>query len=81
MNPVLARLLAQRQQQLEFIDQLLAQIESENRDLVDAERSNITAARQRVEELDAQIKPLEEFEATRAAHTETVSQAIPTAPR
>lgn len=81
MNPVLARLLAQRKQQLEFIDQLLAQIESENRDLVDAERSNITAARQRVEELDAQIKPLEEFEATRAAHTETVSQAIPTAPR
>ena len=72
MNPVLARLLAQRQEQIDFISHLLESVESEQRDLVEAERSNVAAARQRIEQLDAQIQPLEEFEAVRAAHTESV---------
>lgn len=68
MNPVLARLLEQREAQCAFIDQLTARVAEEGRDLVDAEVENLKAARQRINELDAQITPLEEFEATRAAH-------------
>lgn len=81
MNPVLKRLLAQRQEQVDFISHLLEQVEAENRDLVDAERSNVDAARQRIEQLDAQITPLEEFEQTRSAHEETRSTVAPTGRR
>lgn len=77
-NPVLTRLIQQRDSQVEFIDQLLAQVETEQRDMVDAERSNLDAARQRIGQLDEQIQPLEAFEATRAAH---VSNLPPSTPR
>lgn len=80
-NPVLVRLLSQRQEQVDFISHLLEQVETENRDIVDAERSNVEAARQRIEQLDAQIAPLEAFEATRSAHEETRSNVAPTRPR
>lgn len=75
MNPVLARLLEQREAQTQFIDQLLARVAEENRDLVDAERSNLEAARQRISELDEQITPLEEFEAVRTAHQSSAAAA------
>ncbi len=75
MNPVLKRLLEQREAQTQFIDQLLARVAEENRDLVDAERSNLEAARQRISELDAQITPLEEFEAVRTAHQTSAAAA------
>ncbi len=76
MNPVLARLLEQRDAQTQFIDQLLARVQEENRDLVDAERSNLEAARQRITELDAQITPLEQSEATRNAHQASAAAAL-----
>jgi HK97 family phage major capsid protein len=76
VNAVLERLLNQRQEQITFIDQSLARVESEGRDLVDAERANLEAARQRIAELDAQIEPLEAFETVRAAHAGTVA-ALP----
>ena len=41
----------------------------EKRDLVEAEQNNLKAIRERIGQLDAQIKPLEEFEATRNAHS------------
>ncbi|MFT4295637.1 MAG: hypothetical protein QM582_09525 [Micropruina sp.] len=78
MNPVLARLLEQREAQTTFIDQLLSRVAEENRDLVDAERSNLEAARQRITELDAQITPLEEFEMVRAAHASSAAAIQPT---
>lgn len=81
MNPVLKRLLAQRQEQIDFISHLLEQVEADGRDLVDAERSNVDAARERLQQLDRQIEPLEAFEATRAAHQETTSNVTPTQPR
>ncbi len=68
MNPVLARLIAQRQEQADFIAHLLEQVETESRDLVDAELANLTAARERIAAIDAQLKPLEAFEEIRAAH-------------
>lgn len=78
MNPVLARLLAQRQEQIDFITHLMEAVEKDNRDLVDAERANVQAAKDRIGQLDAQIQPLQEFEAVRAAHQQTASQVTPT---
>jgi hypothetical protein len=70
MNAVLERLRDQRAEQLNTIDAILAQVV--DRDLVDAERNLLEAARQRVIEIDAQIEPLEAFEALRAAHADRV---------
>ena len=76
-NAVLDRLLAQRGEQETFIDQLLARVNEEDRDLVDAERGNLEAARQRIAELDAQINPLEDFERVRTAHRANVPAPRP----
>jgi len=61
-NAVLDRLETQRAEQITFIDNLLARVETDGRDLVDAETANLTSARERIAELDAQIAPLREFE-------------------
>jgi len=61
------RLEEQRASQIEFIDNLLQHVETDGRDLVDAERSNLSAARQRITEIDDQLKPLREFEQLREA--------------
>lgn len=66
MNPVLNRLLDQRTEQIATMDAILSQVEG--RDMVDAERSLLEAARQRIAELDAQIEPLEAFEAMVSEH-------------
>ncbi|PKQ20181.1 MAG: phage major capsid protein [Actinobacteria bacterium HGW-Actinobacteria-6] len=76
MNPVLASLLAQRAEQTTYADQLLSRISEENRDMVDAERSNLNATRERIAQLDEQISDLEAFEATRAAHQESSATAL-----
>lgn len=79
-NPVLVRLLEQRDEQIRFVDETLARVEQDGRDLVDAERNNLTAARSRIGELDAQIEPLEEFEQLRTAHRSTTSRYSSSAP-
>ena len=71
-NAVLERLREQRAEQLASMDAVLGQVEG--RDLVDAERSLLEAARQRIAEIDAQIEPLEAFETLRAAHVERVGE-------
>jgi HK97 family phage major capsid protein len=76
MNPVLVRLQAERARAVEFIDTLLARVESESRDLVDAERSNLEATRQRIAELDAQIEPLAAFEDLRGVHHESSARVL-----
>jgi len=74
--PTLERLHEQRQEQVDFVDHLLSQVDAgDGRDLVPAERANLDAARQRLAELDEQIKPLAEFEAMRE------SAVLPTGPR
>jgi HK97 family phage major capsid protein len=75
-NAVLDRLLTQRDEQIAFIDQLLERVDSDGRDLVDAETSNLTAARQRVAELDAQIEPIQSFESMRHTASETTARAL-----
>lgn len=67
-NAVLDRLLDQRSDQEKFISEMLERVSEEDRDLVEAEQRNLDAARERIEQLDKQIKPLEEFERTRSAH-------------
>lgn len=62
MLETLKRLLRQREEQEQFIKQLLDQVESEERDLVDAERRNIDEARNRIAEIDKQIEPLETYQ-------------------
>jgi len=69
-NAVLDRLQEQRAAQVEFVDNLLSHVEADGRDLVEAERGNLAAARQRINELDEQIRPLEDFETMRAASTQ-----------
>lgn len=66
-NPVLARLEEERNSQTELMDGILAQVETEKRDLVDAEKGNLKAIRDRISELDDQIAPLRAFEELREA--------------
>jgi HK97 family phage major capsid protein len=75
MNPVLDRLRVQRAEQMAAMDAVLSQV-SDDRDLVDAEKSLLTATQQRLGEIDAQIKPLADYEDMRAAH-EAAAAALP----
>lgn len=68
-NAVLERLEAQRAEQIQFVDQLLSRVDSEGRDLVEAERNNLAAARERVAQIDEQLTPLREFEQLRGNHS------------
>jgi len=78
MNPVLARLLAERAKHVDYISQLLSRVEEDQRDLVDAETAALNSTKQRIAEIDEQVKPLEEFEQTRAAHEQTMTAITPT---
>ena len=75
-NAVLDRLESQRAEQIAFIDNLLARVESDGRDLVDAETANLTAARERIGELDAQIAPLRDFETLRGDSAAGAGRAL-----
>lgn len=70
-NPVITRLEEQRAAQVEFIDQTLSRVDAEERDLVQAEQDNLSAARERIAQIDAQLEPLREFEQLRGAHRST----------
>jgi HK97 family phage major capsid protein len=71
-NAVLESFRAQRAEQIATMDAILGQVEG--RDLVDAERGLLEAARSRIAALDEQIAPLADFEALRAAHGEALAQ-------
>lgn len=75
-NPVLDRLNAERDRQIEFVDSTLAGAERDSRDLVDAEVGNIKAAKERISEIDAQTAPLVEFENMRANAHGTLAAAL-----
>lgn len=67
-NPMLASLYEKRQKAIDFVDQTLSQAQAENRNLVDAEINNLNGYREQIAALDAQIKPIEEFEKVRDEH-------------
>jgi HK97 family phage major capsid protein len=73
-NPVLESFRAQRDEQISTIDSILGQVEG--RDLTDAERGLLEAARSRIALLDEQITPLAAFEDLRGTHDERVN-ALP----
>lgn len=75
---VIERLQQERQGCFDFIDSLTAQVETEGRDMVDAERQNVTAQHARVQEIDAQLEPLRAFEELRQATRQTTSRYTPT---
>lgn len=70
----LKRLLAERQDRMDFIAGILEGVEKANRDMVDAEKENLRAAQDRVKQLDAQIKPLQDWEELRSAHSNVAGQ-------
>jgi hypothetical protein len=74
-NPVLTRLMEERSAQVDFIDGVLSRVESEARDLVDAERANLQAARERIAAIDEQRTPLEAFEELRGVSDESMRLA------
>ena len=80
-NPVLVRLMDERAAQVDFIDGLLSRVESESRDLVDAERANLAAARERIGAIDTQREPLEAFESLRSVSEESTRIAYAGATR
>ena len=85
MNGMLERLQSERSHLVEFVDETLTRANDEGRDLVDAEQRNLTTSQERIAQLDAQIKPLADFENVRAAAVEIDRRisgpSIRTAPR
>lgn len=75
---VLQRLQKEREDCFAFMDRTTAQAETEKRDLSETEKASLATQRDRVKELDAQIKPLQEFEDLRDAHQESAGRYQPT---
>jgi hypothetical protein len=73
-NIVLDRMLAERVEHITTIESILGQVEG--RDLTDAEQSMLERTRERIQELDKQIGPLEDWEKTKAQHHDTLA-ALP----
>ena len=71
-NAVLEHLEKQRAEQVAFVDELLNRVQG--RDLVQAEVDNLTAARQRIAAIDAQLAPLREFEQLRGDSAAAIGQ-------
>jgi HK97 family phage major capsid protein len=69
-NVVLTRLLNERSELIATIESVLGQVDG--RDLTDAEQAVLDHTRTRIQELDAQIKPLEDYEAVKSQHAATV---------
>jgi HK97 family phage major capsid protein len=78
-NVVLDRLVAERNELCATIESVLNQVEG--RDLTDAETAVLNHTRDRIQELDKQIAPLEDFERVKAQHKETVSDLPRPEPR
>jgi hypothetical protein len=80
-NAVVTRLEDQRTEQFDFIDTLLAQVDTDGgRDLVPAEEANLAAARERIAAIDRQLAPLREYESLRAASADGHPMRPRTAP-
>jgi len=71
-NVVLTRLIAERDELVATIESVLNQVEG--RDLTDAEQAVLNHTRDRIQELDNQIKPLEDYERVKEQHRTTVQQ-------
>jgi HK97 family phage major capsid protein len=66
-NPMLDRLAEERAGHVEFVDTTLSRANDDGRDMVPAELANLSTARERIAEIDAQMGPLVAFEEARAS--------------
>jgi HK97 family phage major capsid protein len=71
-NIVLERLLAERNELCATIESVLNQVDG--RDLTDAETAVLNHTRDRINELDKQIAPLEDYERVKAQHANTLAE-------
>jgi hypothetical protein len=76
-NAMIDRLEQERTDKLDFVEKTIESANAEGRDLVDAEKRNLEAARDRVKELDEQLAPLHEFEDLRSASRAGAAQYRP----
>ena len=79
-SPMLQRLYDERQTAVDFVDQTVAgaNVEGQQRDLSATEQETLTRTRTRIEALDGQIGPLEDFEQLRSAGNAAASNYRPT---
>jgi hypothetical protein len=66
-SPMVQRLYTERNELVSFIERTVNEANNAKRDLSQSERETLDKTRGRIAELDAQIKPLEEFAALAAA--------------
>lgn len=78
-SPMLQRLFAERDEIISFIDKTVAGANDSKRDLSPSESETLTKSRTRMGELDAQIKPLQEFEQDRARGAQAAATYAPPA--
>ncbi|WP_375425987.1 hypothetical protein [uncultured Friedmanniella sp.] len=76
----LDRLRQERQACIEFVERTLGEVETRGGDLSSTENESLGRQKSRIAELDAQIKPLQEFEDLRAADQRGADSYRPTAP-
>lgn len=77
-SPTLDRLRQERQACIEFVERTLGEVETRGGDLSATENESLERQKTRVKELDAQIKPLQEFEELRAADQTSAQRFSPT---
>lgn len=80
-SPMLQRLYEERDQCVAFVDQTVAgaNVEGQLRDLSQSEQESLARTRERIQAIDKQIKPLEEFEQLRAAGNAAARTYLPPA--
>lgn len=79
--PVLDKLRDERKKCLDYVDRVLAEVEKANRDLSDTEQETLNHQRERIEQLDPQIKQLVDFDQLRQTANTTVRTYSSTASR
>lgn len=64
---VIERLSAERDEAVDFIEHVMGQVDAESRDVSETEQRTLDSHRERIAQIDAQVKPLVEFQQQRAS--------------
>jgi hypothetical protein len=76
-SPMLQRLYGERNDLVSFVDRTVQGANDAKRDLSPSEQETLANTRKRMGELDAQIKPLEEFEQDKARSAQLTATYVP----
>ena len=74
-NPLIQRLLDEKDDREQFVNQTLTRVEEEERSLSDAEIANLDQVRGRIEEINAQLQPLIAYEESKATGAELAKRS------